>query len=292
MGNGVVRPATSYRTYDGSARAGLDLANAWRVDGRVSMYRGKDINTPGDVFAGLTSQGRKDLERTAADLRVSGPLARHLLSGTFYTADEQNHTLNVTTTNPLDLPYLPYLTFENALGWSGVQVKDAWSWSSASSLLIGLDVERASSESRSYARTGRPAGAVLREQPEEHRRPLRGKHLASVGGADGPLGGWTDRPDCRRDSGDAVQDQLHAVDDDVYRVQSERRGQAAGYRRRSPACDGRTRVRAGRRQRADRLHHEHRRRTNADQPGQSRPQAGAQHQRRRRRRSPGDLVAG
>ena len=48
MGNGVVRPATSYRAYDGSARAGLDLAGAWRVDSRVSMYRG---NTPGDVFA-------------------------------------------------------------------------------------------------------------------------------------------------------------------------------------------------------------------------------------------------
>ena len=156
MGNGVVRPATSYRAYDGSARAGLDLASAWRVDGRVSLYRGKDINTPGDVFAGLTSQGRKDLERTAADIRVSGPVARHLLSGTFYTADEQGHTMNVTTTNPLDLPFLPYLTFENALGWSGVQVRDAWSWSRPASLVIGLDIERAKSESRSYARTGDP----------------------------------------------------------------------------------------------------------------------------------------
>jgi vitamin B12 transporter len=156
MGNGVVRPATSYKAYDGSARAGVDLASAWRVDSRVSVYRGKDINTPGDVFSGLTSQGRKDLERTAADVRVSGPLARHLLSGTFYTADEQGHTLNVTTTNPLDLPFLPYLTFENALGWNGVQVRDAWSWSAANSLVIGLDVERAKSESRSYARTGDP----------------------------------------------------------------------------------------------------------------------------------------
>jgi vitamin B12 transporter len=156
MGNGVVRAATSYKSYDGSARVGVDLSAAWRVDGRASVYRGKDINTPGDVFAGLTSQGRKDLERTAGDLRVSGQLARHLVSGTFYTADEQGHTLNVTTTNPLDLPFLPYLTFENALGWSGVQVRDAWSWSRTSSLLVGLDVERARSESKSYARTGAP----------------------------------------------------------------------------------------------------------------------------------------
>ena len=156
MGNGVVRPATSYRSYDGSARAGIDLAAAWRVDGRVSLYRGKDINTPGDVFAGLTSQGRKDLDRTAGDVRVSGQLARHLVSGTFYTADEQGHTRNVTTFDPLDLPFLPYLTFENALGWSGVQVRDAWSWSTSNSLLIGVDVERATSESKSYARTGAP----------------------------------------------------------------------------------------------------------------------------------------
>ena len=156
MGNGVVRSATGYRTYDGSARAGLDLAGAWRVDGRVSLYRGRDINTPGDVFAGLTSQGRKNLERTGGDVRISGPLAGHLLSGTFYTTDEQNHTFNVTTTNPLDLPFLPYLTFENALGWSGAQLRDAWGWSSAGSLMIGLDVERARSESWSWARTGDP----------------------------------------------------------------------------------------------------------------------------------------
>jgi vitamin B12 transporter len=156
MGNGVVRPATSYRSYDGSGRIGLDLTAAWRVDGRLSLYRGRDINTPGDVFFGLTSQGRKDLERTAGDLRVSGQLARHLVSGTFYTADEQGHIRNVTTFDPLDLPFLPYLTFENALGWSGVQVRDAWSWSRSNSLLIGLDLERATSESKSYARTGAP----------------------------------------------------------------------------------------------------------------------------------------
>jgi len=190
MGNGVVRAATSYKAYDGSARAGFDLAAAWRVDGRVSVYRGKDINTPGDVFAGLTSQGRKDLERTGADLRVSGSLGRHLLSGTFFTADEQNHTENVTTTNPLDLPYLPYLTFENALGWSGLQLKDAWRWSSPNSLVIGLDVERATSESRSYARTGDPIAPfsansrkhTLGLYAENTLRLAQGRTVLSAGG--------------------------------------------------------------------------------------------------------------
>src|SRR6185436_8100034 len=55
MGNGVVRPATSYNTYNGSARIGGDLAKAWRIDGKVEAYRGRDINTPGDVFSGVAS---------------------------------------------------------------------------------------------------------------------------------------------------------------------------------------------------------------------------------------------
>ncbi len=156
MGNGEVRPATSYRTYDGSARVGADLSKIWRVDGRVNGYRGRDINTPGDVFTGTTSQGRKDLEHASGDLRIAGQIARHLVSATVYAAGEQNHTSNVTTTNPLDQPFLPYLTFENRLGWAGAQVKDAWGWSGANNLLIGLDYERVTSESRSYARTGAP----------------------------------------------------------------------------------------------------------------------------------------
>ena len=49
MGNGEVRPATSYKTYDGTVRVGVDLAAAWRIDGRANGYRGRDIMTPGDL---------------------------------------------------------------------------------------------------------------------------------------------------------------------------------------------------------------------------------------------------
>ncbi|MEQ1573804.1 MAG: TonB-dependent receptor [Vicinamibacterales bacterium] len=154
MGNGISRPATTYKTYDGSARLGVDITAGWRLDGHVNGYRGRDINTPGDVFNGTSSQGRKNLERTSEDARLSGQMGRHLLSGTIYNAQEEGHTTNVTTTNPLDQPYLPYLTFENAFSWRGVQVKDAWAWSQANSLVMGLDYERVTSESQSYTRTG------------------------------------------------------------------------------------------------------------------------------------------
>ncbi len=156
MGNGETRPATGYKTYDGAARLGADLARSWRVDGKVNAYRGRDINTPGDVFSGLASQGRKNLEHASGDVRLSGQLARHLVSATVYSASEASHTLNVTTSDPADIGFLPYLTFESSLGWAGAQVRDSWGWSRANNLLIGLDYEHVSSESTSYARTGAP----------------------------------------------------------------------------------------------------------------------------------------
>jgi vitamin B12 transporter len=154
MGDGVVRPATTYETYDGSARLGADLAAAWRLDGRVNAYRGRDINTPGDVFSGTSSQGRKNLERASEDVRLSGQMRRHLLSATVYNAHEEGHTTNISTTNPLDQPFLPFLTFENELGWRGAQVKDVWSWARAHSLIVGIDYEQVTSHSQSYTRTG------------------------------------------------------------------------------------------------------------------------------------------
>ena len=106
------------------------------------------------MFNGVSSQGRKDLERTAADVGISGQMRRHLLSATFFNAGEQGQTTNVSTTNPLDQPFLPFLTFENELGWRGVHVRDVWSWGRANSLIVGLDSEHVSSDSRSYLRTG------------------------------------------------------------------------------------------------------------------------------------------
>jgi vitamin B12 transporter len=157
MGNGEVRPATSYQTYDGSVRVGVDLARGWRIDGDAEGYRGRDIMTPGDLSTGLNSQGSKNLERSTADARLTGRFGRHDLSFTGYGANESGHTSNVTTTDPLDQPYLPYLTFENEFEWAGLQVRDSWSWSRLNSVVLGLDYERVTSVSRSYARTGERA---------------------------------------------------------------------------------------------------------------------------------------
>jgi vitamin B12 transporter len=153
MGNGVVRPATSYKTYNGSARLGADLGT-WRLEARGEGYHGRDIMAPGDLATGINTQGRKDLERSSQDVRASGPIAGHEFSVVGYHTDDTSHTVNVTTTNPLDQPFLPYLSFESDLGWAGLQIKDAWNWSRSSSLVVGFDYERVTSVSRSYTRAG------------------------------------------------------------------------------------------------------------------------------------------
>jgi vitamin B12 transporter len=154
MGNGEVRPATSYKTFDGHLRIGAEIGSRWRVDGRLNGYRGRDIMTPGDLASGLNAQGSKDIEHSSQDLRVSGLVGGHALSITGFHAAEAGHTTNVTSANPLDVPYLPYLSFESELGWAGGQVKDTWNWSRSNSLVSGLDVEKVTSDSRSFSRTG------------------------------------------------------------------------------------------------------------------------------------------
>jgi len=156
MGNGETRPATGYTTYDGGGRLGVKLNGGWRLDGRIDLYRGRDINTPPDIQAGTIGQGRKNLERTGGDARLTGRVATHDLSLTAYTTAESNHTSNVTSSNPLDLPYLPFLSFESQFDWAGMQAKDAWTWSRWNSIVLGVDYEHVTSVSRSYLRTGEP----------------------------------------------------------------------------------------------------------------------------------------
>jgi outer membrane cobalamin receptor len=194
MGNGVVRPATTYKTYDGSVRLGADLSNAWRVDGRVNGYLGRDIDNPGDVFTGTSSQGRKNLERSTEDVRLSGQLGSHVLSSTYFMAEEQGHTSNVRTTNPLDQPFLPYLSFESQVNWKGLQLRDSWGWQKSNNLVAGLDVEIVNSISRSYTRTGDRQGPFSADNNKNTVGVYAENTLrANQGGTVISLGGRVDR---------------------------------------------------------------------------------------------------
>lgn len=190
MGNGEIRPATRYKTRDGSIRLGFDLASDWRVNGRAEVYRGRDIMTPGDLASGINAQSRKNLEQSATDVRLTGRVHGHAISLTSYRTTETGHVSNVTTTNPLDTPYLPYLSFESDLRWSGAQLHDAWGWSARNTLVLGSDYESVTSVSRSYARTGQrtaPFSADSNKQTlglyaEQTTRWRDGRTVLSIGG--------------------------------------------------------------------------------------------------------------
>jgi vitamin B12 transporter len=194
MGNGTVRPATSYETYDGTLRLGVEVARSWRVEGRANGYWGRDVMTPGDIASGLDAQGSKDLERSTGDLRLTGRLGRHALSLTAFGASERSDTSNVTTTNPADRPYLPYLSFESDLSWAGAQVKDAWTWSRSQATIVGADYEKVTSVSRSFSRTGDRSAPF---SADSHKRSFGAyvEHTLRMrdGGTVATLGGRIDR---------------------------------------------------------------------------------------------------
>src|SRR5262249_12684424 len=82
---------SSYRNNDGWVRVGADLSALWRVDGRVNLYRARDVLNPGDVYADSSRLSRKDFDRATSDVRVRGQIGRHTLSTTAYLSNEDSH---------------------------------------------------------------------------------------------------------------------------------------------------------------------------------------------------------
>ncbi len=123
------RPATRPTT---ARLASASTWGTWRLEGRGEGYRGRDIMTPGRPRDRHQLPGPERSRAIESGRAPLGPIARgHALSRHRVPRDDSSHTDNVTTTNPLDRPFLPYLSFESDLGWAGLQVKDAWNWSRA-----------------------------------------------------------------------------------------------------------------------------------------------------------------
>ena len=136
-----------------------------------------------------------DRARTCAS---RGRSRRHALSFTGYRTSDSSHTVNVTTTNPLDQPFLPYLSFESDLGWAGLQVKDAWNWSRAEQ--PGDRLRLREGHERRAVRTRERATGRRRSRPTAtSARPASTPRTRSSCGAAGPswrsaAGSITSRP--------------------------------------------------------------------------------------------------
>lgn len=158
MGNGERRPNTAYGQQNHALRFGLDLAPGWRLVAKTDLYRGRDIATPGDLAYGIHDQSNKDMDRQGMDMRLTGHLGAHHVSATAFAGDQWSATTKKTSRLAADQAFLPYRSFEEDLYWRGLQMQDVWEWAADTSLVFGLDTERAKSVTRSYSASGTRKG--------------------------------------------------------------------------------------------------------------------------------------
>ena len=131
---------------------------------------------------------------------------------------------------------------------------------------------------------GRSRRALLRRQQQAHGRSVCREHAEAVGRPRRRRGRRTVRSHHHRNRGDAAEDELQAVREQLLGLQPQPRAEERPSRRCARPRRRGPRLHSGRSHHADRLHHDDRRRPHADQPGQPRPEAGAEHLHRRRPR--------
>ena len=155
MGNGQVRPHTSYEIRNGSLRLAGRLAGGWQAEVRGDLYQGRDVETPGDIAYGASMAGAKDIDRHGIDMRLTAPsVAGHAPSLTVYRSRElAEHSRNSTGWWPAVTQVTPYRSFDAETNWLGAQLEDTYAWGSHK-LIGGIDYQHIVKESRSYNQDG------------------------------------------------------------------------------------------------------------------------------------------
>lgn len=187
--SGQVRPFTQFSNDHARLRLGYALNPAWRVDASGEGFRSRDVLLPGDEYEGDSSQSKKDLDRSNAELRLGGDLGSHLVEALGYTAREAGNNIKVKTSVAADQPYLPYLSYESETQWKGAQLRDTWRWRQNAALTGGVDYEDIGVQSRSFSRTGQRVGpssadsrkTTLGFYAQQQLELLDGRTTASVG---------------------------------------------------------------------------------------------------------------
>lgn len=129
MGNGDTRANTSYQTQNGNLRLGANLGENWRLDASTDIYQGRDIETPGDTFAGDVKSGHQDIDRYGLDFTIGGGLGKNnQLSFTAYKTNETQETYKHYTGWSTITQVPPYQSYDSEIDWLGLQIKDEYSW--------------------------------------------------------------------------------------------------------------------------------------------------------------------
>ncbi len=155
MGNGDKRANTSYMTQNAGLRLGADLGDIWRMDLSGDVYQGRDIETPGDTFAGNHKAGNKDIDHYGVDARVTGQLtANNAMTLVTYLSNETSETYRHyrgSGNTPEQVP--PHRYYDSQIDWLGVQFKDEFFWRNHR-FLVGMDYQEIEKKNRSYNEDG------------------------------------------------------------------------------------------------------------------------------------------
>ena len=148
--DGLRREYTRLNYNTGSLRLGYQLDKIWRLDIRGERFVAKNVESPSDIFFNNAQPSTKDIERHNEEATITGNFLNHKLSVKGYTARETN--LNNTLIAG-GVKIVPYVSFQSATSWKGIQAKDAYQLGEHA-LIFGLDYSDASITTHSFAATG------------------------------------------------------------------------------------------------------------------------------------------
>jgi len=160
QGGGVERPNTAFTSRSAYARVGWQLAPAWRTDLRVHGYFGYDMESPGPESDGSNAQASNNIDVTGADLRLRGRLGNHavqlVMHGTREYAVRRAETAGLS----------PYRASIRDTTFRGIQLQDAWMFSSSYTLTYGFDYELVKNNGKTYGTAG---GRIRPSSPDDAR---------------------------------------------------------------------------------------------------------------------------
>lgn len=154
MGDGNIRPNTAYGQQNHALRLGLNINPDWRLNVHSELYRGRDIATPGDLANGTNAQSNKDMDRSANDLKLTGRLGEHYLTGRVFSGEQSYEQYKKSSTLAAEQKYLPFRSFDEVLRFDGWQVQDQLAWNSKVLTVLGVDQETNKQTSRGYNANG------------------------------------------------------------------------------------------------------------------------------------------
>ena len=203
VGNGVVRDYTTFVTNSGSARVGVALPGAMRIDVRGELFRATDVLSPGDVFSigsDYPGNGRKNVRRGTQDVTIGRDL-RALGADTASGALTQAPTLRLYNAREraeyFDAPTGPsFVSYTGTTLTKGLQLQDVLRYA-GQSLTAGFDASRIDATSQSFYQSSGVTTQTGTYSPDSRLASAAGFAEARLRSPDGrvtgTLGGRLDR---------------------------------------------------------------------------------------------------